>query len=498
MVPFLRKNAAYVGWVIVIFFGATLLSSSFFLGGNTEQKEQISEMDIKNAIALVDGVPLDARRFQTYYNQFVSQVDFNKTGGRISPEVMEMILYNASMKAIQDMAILDHAEANNMVIAKHEIKQATQGAIRQYGLKNKRELKKKLKEVKMPFSTFREEIKQNVMIQKHTKQLQDLVVVTDQDVDNLYVKAKVRHILVKATHLEEYDRELMAQQLYALLQKELSFEDAVLKYSEDPQTRENGGHLGWIQYGQVLPEIEEVAFGLAVKQISRPIKTAYGYHIIQVLDRQELPKPKTIDYDVARKQLIDQKKKTVITTLLQSLIRQDKIKFQWPLLKAHHAKRNGDITTAETAYQLLISQQPFSAVPHYLLCNLYLMSDQIKRATKELEKAQVKIDIDATQAFPELYIVAAEIYQKNKNIKAMNTAYDTAFKLAESTHLIALNELKRHFQKNKDSRRLKKVKSAISILEKQHKAAAEAKKKELEAQLAKEAGLTDDENIQDI
>ena len=77
----------------------------------------------------------------------------------------------------------------------------------------------------------------------------------------------------------------------------------------------------------------------------------------------------------------------------------------------------------------------------------------------------------------------------------MNTAYDTAFKLAEGTHLIALNELKRHFQKNKDSRRLKKVKSAISILEKQHKAAAEAKKKELEAQLAKEAGLKEDENI---
>jgi hypothetical protein len=66
MVPFLRKNAAYVGWVIVIFFGATLLSSSFFLGGNTEQKEQISEMDIKNAIALVDGVPLDARRLAEY------------------------------------------------------------------------------------------------------------------------------------------------------------------------------------------------------------------------------------------------------------------------------------------------------------------------------------------------------------------------------------------------------------------------------------------------
>ena len=176
---------------------------------------------------------------------------------------------------------------------------------------------------------------------------------------------------------------------------------------------------------------------------------------------------------------------------------QDRVTFQWPLLKAHYAKRSGDVSTAEAAYQLLMSQQSFSVVPHYLLANLYMTANQIKKASQEIEKGVVKIDIDTTQSFPEFYLLAAEVYQKNKNIKARNKAYDEAFKLAENNHLVALNELKRRFNKSNDTKRLQKVKKAIKSIEKKNQEAAAQRKKELEEELAKEAGIaTEDELLE--
>ena len=62
------------------------------------------------------------------------------------------------------------------------------------------------------------------------------------------------------------------------------FEAVASKESEDPGTRPNGGKLGWFGTGQMVPEFEEAAFSLANGEISKPIKTSYGYHIIKRLD----------------------------------------------------------------------------------------------------------------------------------------------------------------------------------------------------------------------
>ncbi len=58
-------------------------------------------------------------------------------------------------------------------------------------------------------------------------------------------------------------------------------------YSEDPGSRQQGGDLGWFKKGIMVPEFEETAFSLPAGEISKPVKTQFGYHLILVLEKKE-------------------------------------------------------------------------------------------------------------------------------------------------------------------------------------------------------------------
>lgn len=63
------------------------------------------------------------------------------------------------------------------------------------------------------------------------------------------------------------------------------------EYSDDPGSGATGGDLGWFGRGRMVPEFEEAAFGLALNEVSEPIKTDFGFHLIEVIDRDtERPK----------------------------------------------------------------------------------------------------------------------------------------------------------------------------------------------------------------
>ena len=66
----------------------------------------------------------------------------------------------------------------------------------------------------------------------------------------------------------------------------LSFEEVAKESSEDPGSSSLGGDLGYMKRGTLVPEYEEVAFSLEINEISKPVLTDFGYHIIQLLDRK--------------------------------------------------------------------------------------------------------------------------------------------------------------------------------------------------------------------
>jgi peptidyl-prolyl cis-trans isomerase C len=87
-----------------------------------------------------------------------------------------------------------------------------------------------------------------------------------------------RHILVET--LEE------ANEIKKKIEDGMNFEMAALQYSSCP-SKEQGGNLGQFTRGQMVPEFEKAAFELPVGEISEPVKTQFGYHLIKVEDKSE-------------------------------------------------------------------------------------------------------------------------------------------------------------------------------------------------------------------
>lgn len=89
---------------------------------------------------------------------------------------------------------------------------------------------------------------------------------------------QAKHILV--------DNAEQANRIYWDLKKGLFFEEAAKKYSSCPSASV-GGDLGYFARGQMVPEFEQAAFALELNEISRPVKTQFGYHIIKLTDRKK-------------------------------------------------------------------------------------------------------------------------------------------------------------------------------------------------------------------
>lgn len=133
-----------------------------------------------------------------------------------------------------------------------------------------------------------ERVKANVLKQYAINKLLSDVRVTEEEMMDFYKSQKDNFIepeKVRASHIL-VDTEEKAKEILEEIKGGLSFEDAAKKYSSCPSNAV-GGDLGEFPRGKMVIEFEEAAFSMEEGQISQPVKTQFGYHLIKVVSKKE-------------------------------------------------------------------------------------------------------------------------------------------------------------------------------------------------------------------
>lgn len=101
-------------------------------------------------------------------------------------------------------------------------------------------------------------------------------------IDEFLLREKVQQALDNDEEYSRQAREQIENIKSKIDSNELTFEDAAQIYSQDPATASLSGDLGTFGRGDMVVEFEEAAFSLSEGQISEPVKTSYGYHLIKL------------------------------------------------------------------------------------------------------------------------------------------------------------------------------------------------------------------------
>ncbi|MFC0524237.1 peptidylprolyl isomerase [Pontibacillus salicampi] len=109
------------------------------------------------------------------------------------------------------------------------------------------------------------------------------VEVTDEEVKEYYENMKQE---VKASHILVEDKET-ADEVKQKLEDGDDFATLAKEYSTDSSSAENGGDVGYFSVGEMVPAFEQKAYEMEAGQVSDPVQSDYGYHIIKVEDKRE-------------------------------------------------------------------------------------------------------------------------------------------------------------------------------------------------------------------
>jgi len=101
-------------------------------------------------------------------------------------------------------------------------------------------------------------------------------------------QSKVRHILVRPDETtSDSAAEAKIRELYQRLQEGASFAALAKGESDDPVSGSDGGNLGWVGPGQMVPQFEEVMMSAEAGKVTRPFRSQFGWHILQVQERRQ-------------------------------------------------------------------------------------------------------------------------------------------------------------------------------------------------------------------
>ena len=256
--------------------------------------------DSKEVVASVNGEDISKNEL---YEQLLKQNGKQALDSLISQKVIEL-----------------EAKKQNIVIPEEDIQKEMEIYYETYG--GKAAFTQALENSGYSLDDIKQDLVLNIRIKKL---LEPRVSITEKEIKAYFEENKAQFAQqkqVKASHIL-LETEEKANEIKNKLANGEDFAQLAKQYSIDTQTKENGGELGFFGSGKMVKEFEEAAFALNIGEISAPVKTEFGYHIIKV---EEIKDAQEANYEKSKSQITDilfeEKSQAEYSTWLQELYQE--------------------------------------------------------------------------------------------------------------------------------------------------------------------------------
>ncbi|MCK5323502.1 MAG: peptidylprolyl isomerase [Desulfobulbaceae bacterium] len=188
-----------------------------------------------------------------------------------------------------------------------------------------------LPEIKSKINEYKKQVLAREFVTRRLKQTtsipeQELKKYYDSHPDEFMRNEQIRasHIMIAFPAEPTADEEEQAQKTIFEIRERLlngeSFADQAKTFSDDPNTKDDGGDLGFFERGTMLKEFEEAAFKTQTDTLSEPFRTRFGWHILKTTARME---PLMMPFQEVRKELnaelVRQRNRAVLDSLISEL-----------------------------------------------------------------------------------------------------------------------------------------------------------------------------------
>jgi peptidyl-prolyl cis-trans isomerase C len=289
------------------------------------------------AVAVVDGTEISEEELEELIDQAkqayeAQKQDFPKVG---TPEYQNVQTQYVAF-LVQREEFEKEAEELGITVTEKDVDKEVEKFIDSRFDGKRTNFEKALADQGFTEESFRETIRTSVLSQKLFDAVTKDIEVEEADILQYYAQNQasygtpesrdVRHILISEKSGDDSDTvdfaksKAEADRIHALLRDGGDFAALAKQHSDDPGSKDTGGKLT-ISRGQTVPEFDKTAFELKQGAISEPVKTTYGYHIIEALSPVRKATTQPLDKVRAsiRATLLQEKRTTFMTEWVEKL-----------------------------------------------------------------------------------------------------------------------------------------------------------------------------------
>ncbi len=315
----LETDFTKMGFIIAITISGIIIAVSILMIYISTPPEKIYAARVNGEPILLTEYRNNVNKTKEQYKQ-IMQMDFDSPNGMQMIQTIEKTVVNG---LVDNEILRQAAEKKDLEVTSQEINDELESIKTKSFNGDNKLFNETLALNKINISQLKESIEKGKLVEKMKKQLSDEIKISDKDAKAYYEKNKQQYTQneeVKASHILVKDKKL-ADSLYEQLQKGAKFEVLAKKYSTDAGSKDKGGDLGFFGKGKMVPEFEKVAFSLTTNQISKPVKSNFGYHIIKKTGYKPF---KLSSYEDVKAKVIEEVKKTKADDVIRKFTKMER------------------------------------------------------------------------------------------------------------------------------------------------------------------------------